>query len=75
MHSSTVIVTGDIDEAIRSLRKFYAASGLLRELRQRSYFETKSQKRKRKLEASRRRLRRTQKKKEANDAKRQAGKC
>lgn len=53
-----VEVKGDIEGAIRFLKKKIAQSGLLKELRVRQYYMTKSQKRRWKNDVSRKRKQR-----------------
>lgn len=52
-----VDVRGDIEYAIRQLKKKLQMDGIKRELRRREYYEKPSEKRRRKREEARRKLR------------------
>jgi ribosomal protein S21 len=51
-----VVHDGDLDQALRQLKKLVSRSGILKELKLRASFESRGERRKRKGAASRRRL-------------------
>ncbi len=60
--NATVVVDGDIDAALKKLRKKIEKEGLIKEIKKAMYYEKPTQRRRKKLLKARKKLRKLQEK-------------